>query len=185
MSDEFNPFNALSKESAAIETVIRAQSVKRWHMVDTTRSQTLAEHSTNVALLVFLVCRSSPINYFDDSRVAAVAALTHDLAEVFTGDVPTHTKGWLMGLDELEDKLAAKEFKIAVNHHTQALIKLCDLADGIRFIRVHGVGSTAKHAENGLTLRFDQKLASVVESLSWPPHLVLCVSNILMSYIHG
>jgi hypothetical protein len=61
-------FNAYPVDKAGIETVMRLHSVKRWHMIDTTRIQTLAEHSANVALLAFYIARTAPRMFFGPCR---------------------------------------------------------------------------------------------------------------------
>ena len=41
-----------------------------------------------------------------------------------------------------------------LGERTRMLIKCADIADGIRFIRLHGVGVTARHACEGLDKQF-------------------------------
>lgn len=145
-----------------LETVMRMHSVKRWHMIDTTRVQTMAEHTANVAMLVFILVNKFPWLMTDDPRpntFAVMAALVHDLAESFTGDIPTHTKRHLNGLQALEDEVVPQMFQFTWTESVSLLVKLCDLADGIRFIRLHGVDGTARHAREGLEKQFAERRA--------------------------
>ena len=162
----------------AIEAIARAQSIKRWHMVDTTRVQSLAEHSANVATLAYYICISSPQAYFGSPADAALAGLLHDIPESFTGDIPSHTKRELLGIDELENELTPAVLIRPMNENMANLIKLCDLADGIRFIRVHGADATAQWACDGLSDQLKNR-ESVVSSL-WPSH----VKEHVMAKIH-
>lgn len=57
-------FQAYGRERHALESIMRIQAVKRWHMIDTTRTQNLAEHSANVAMLAMLIALSAPIEFF-------------------------------------------------------------------------------------------------------------------------
>jgi hypothetical protein len=175
-----NTFSAYGVEHRAIETVMRMHSVKRWHMIDTTRQQTLAEHSANVALLAFLIAKTAPINFFDDSSMIALAGLTHDTAEAFTGDIPSHTKRHLTGIEELEHTVSAIEFDTEQTSATYGLVKLCDLADGIRFIRLHGVDLTANHAQRGLEDQLSKKLIE----LQWPDHIRAHVVDYIVFYAY-
>lgn len=173
-----NEHYAYGPEWADVETVMRLHAVKRWHMIDTTRVQTLAEHSANVATLVFGIVRSCPGMYFGNALNAAGAALIHDIDEVFTGDIPTHTKRKLQGVEELERTTTPQVFR----HDTKLfdprlaeLIKICDLCDGIRFIRLHGVDVTAKHAREGLEAQLHQ-LREKVRGV-WPGDVFMHVGR--------
>lgn len=179
-----NKFLAYGPERHTVETVMRLHAVKRWHMIDTTRQQTLAEHSANVALLAMMIARTAPIEYFDTWAVVAAAALVHDLEEAFTGDIPTHTKKHLQGLSGLEDSVRHPAFNVGVNGNTKNLIKLCDLADGIRFVRLHGVDLTAEHAKEGLEDQLLERFYVAEHDLKWSEHLLQHVRNQVMFYAY-
>jgi len=149
-----------------IEAVIRMSQIKRWHMVDTSRQQTLAEHSCNVALLAVSIAVTAPHMYFGEAASVIGPALTHDLGEAFTGDIPTPTKRADPKIREIIDKMefkhTPKEFMYVCDQKVAWLIKLCDLADGIRFIRRYGHGDAiAKHAQNGLEGQIEELFAAV------------------------
>lgn len=164
MLDEFLAYGL---DHHALETVMRLHAVKRWHMIDTTRQQTLAEHSANVAILAMHIAMTAPIFVFDSYPLVAAAALIHDIPEAFTGDVPSHTKRHIDKLDALEDLVTPAHLHIPVSPATAAMIKLCDLADGIRFIRLHGVDMTARHAQKGLEDQYRAKMEFAVEQFGW------------------
>lgn len=67
---------------------LRAQTVKRWTIVHTTKQQSLAEHSFNVALIAQEICERMAISSANVMR----AALVHDLDEILTGDIPSPFK---------------------------------------------------------------------------------------------
>lgn len=177
-------FLAYGPERHAVETVMRLHAVKRWHMIDTTRQQTLAEHSANVALLAMMIAKTAPINYFDDSNTIAAAALVHDIEEAFTGDIPSHTKKRLQGIDTLEKEVLHPAFKVEININSISLIKLCDLADGIRFVRLHGVDMTATHAQEGLEDQMIDRINMCHAELKWPSHVLNHVREQIMFYAY-
>lgn len=177
-------FLAYGPDRHAVETVMRLHSVKRWHMIDTTRQQTLAEHSANVAILAMVIARTAPIDYFDTFAAVATYALCHDVAESFTGDIPTHTKRELQGIAALEAAVTHPAFTVEASANTRMLVKLCDLADGIRFIRLHGVDLTAEHAKEGLEEQFLLKCESARDSLEWPEHVISHVRGNLLFYAY-
>ena len=165
-----------------IESVMRFGSVKRWHMLDTTKIQTLAEHSANVALLAHVIAYTAPGMHFGPSRDVALYALLHDIAEVFTGDIPTPTKRHLVGLDALETKVVSSILRWEASEDIRIMVKLCDLADGIRFIRLHGVGPTGRHAMEGLIEQFDVLAIKAVSI--WPPEVLSHVIEKAWFYAH-
>lgn len=171
-----------------VEAVVRFSGVKRWHMINTQITQTLAEHSANVALLAFLIAKTTPGMFFGDSHSVATHALIHDLSEVFTGDIPTPTKRYIAGLDDLERKVTPTIFETRPGKNQKMLIKLCDLGDGIRFIRLHGVDSTGQHAMNGLNAQYQQLKKDIVltdDSVAWPRLVQDHVFEKVNAYVHG
>lgn len=183
MSTE-HKFYAYGKDRAGIEAVMRLHAVKRWHMIDTTRQQTLAEHSANVAVLAFYITASTPGMFFGGANNVAAYALLHDIAEVFTGDIPSHTKTELRGVQELEDDTLPAMFRTEHSPNTRILVKMCDLADGIRFIRLHGVDVTATHARIGLERQlhsWEQEAHTVV---CWPPEVYHHVFDAIRFYAY-
>lgn len=74
--------------------------VKRYHTVDALVGETVGHHSANMAILCVLLSEDKP------SVALLMAALTHDMAEQFTGDIPATAK-WESA--ELKQALAAME----------------------------------------------------------------------------
>lgn len=158
-------------EDPQVEAVMRLQAVKRWHMIETTRTQTLAEHSANVAALAFLVARTCPGMHFGDACNVATYGLVHDMPEVFIGDIPTHSKRWLRkeDLDRAEAIVTPMVFlrpALQSDNSVKLLVKICDLVDGIRFIRIHGCDITSRHAQQGLERQLEEKYGEAYDS--WP-----------------
>lgn len=161
-------------------------AVKRWHMIETTRIQTLAEHTANVGLLAWTIAHNSPGTFFQPLDVL-LSAMVHDLAEVFLGDIPTHSKP-LIGVPAI--KAAESQVLPTIFRRQEAikgsseslLIKLCDLADGIRFIRLHGVDVTARHAQEGLEAQLANKFAEA--GWEWPAPVFTHAFNLVVFYAY-
>lgn len=175
-------FLSYAPDFHALESVMRMHAVKRWHMIDTTRQQTLAEHSCNVAMLAMLIARTGP-PFFRSCADAAIWGLIHDLPESFTGDLPGHTKKFLSGLGEVERVVTPPAFRyFDIDPATKDMVKLCDLADGIRFIRLHGIDMTARHAQGQIEDQFKDKLEAL--KVIWPEDIIAHVTNILTFYAY-
>lgn len=170
-----------------LEVIMRLQSVKRWHMIDTTRQQTLAEHSANVALLAGYIATTSPGLYFGHFTEVAAVALMHDLDEVFIGDIPTHTKRASPKLfDELKRlgrEVLPSSMQPDLGERTRMMIKCADLADGIRFIRLHGVGVTARHAREGLDKQFSTMFGKM-KDMGTPDDVIAHVRHNCTTYAY-
>lgn len=184
-----NEFFAYGQENAALEIVMRVHAVKRWHMIDTTRTQTLAEHSANVALLSYVIAYKIGSPTFLQPLTIGMLALFHDLGETVIGDIPTHTKKALGKardhIDALESSVLPSMFQIGpvdIPDPWRLLIKCADLADGIRFIRLHGVDVTSAHAKEGLEAQLRDKLEEAKEC--WEVREHERISKMLHFYVY-
>ena len=65
--------------------MIRGGAIKRYHTLETIGEQSVASHSWGVAMI---------LQYLEPnvSKEAILRALTHDVAELFTGDIPAPVK---------------------------------------------------------------------------------------------
>ncbi len=72
----------------------RLRYIDRWSLMRNTRKENVAEHSYMTALVAHALCVIANELYGEslDAHNAAVLALYHEAAEVFTGDLPTPVK---------------------------------------------------------------------------------------------
>lgn len=130
-----------------LHDILRAGTVKRFHLVNTTRVQTLAEHQYGVAILATEIANRAG---WPHDKVAAVAymALVHDADESRTGDIPTPTKKRMRAkfgaafddvLGEF-DPLRGESLSAGV----AVILKCADYLESILFLGEHRVG---RHAE--------------------------------------
>lgn len=90
---------------------LRAAGVKRWHIVETTREQNLAEHQFNVAMIArFLAQRLGKTT----AQVYSVMskALLHDMHEIEDGDVPSTAKPENELAEDFDDRIVQLADKI-------------------------------------------------------------------------
>lgn len=87
----------------SFERLFLAGQVTRYHTVPSIKTQTLAAHQWGVAMIV---CRICPPESPELKLRLVEAALTHDLHEIETGDIPYTYK---QGNDDLLDVLERQE----------------------------------------------------------------------------
>lgn len=80
--------------SAFYALIARMKYIDRWALMRNSRSESLAEHSLEVALIAHGLATIGRERYGKslDAERAAVVALFHDSTEIITGDMPTPVK---------------------------------------------------------------------------------------------
>jgi len=129
-----------------LRDVMRSGEVTRWHIVQTHRHQSVAEHSFLVAMIAMRLCDVLDV----DSSVrhdVLQHALMHDMPEVYMGDLPTPIKR-MMG-DDLCDKIEVFESRVefsGMNCHTPEdstvglIVKIADMLEAVAFLETNGHG---------------------------------------------
>lgn len=109
--------------------------VPRWAILRMTREQSVLEHTALVAYYAHNI--ADIINFEGDRGALLWEALSHDLPEVETGDLPSPIKGRITTpeiLGEYEEHIMAKRF--GVEEHTKdssmhRIIKCADLLEAV------------------------------------------------------
>lgn len=147
--------------SLSVAEQLRACHVRRWHIVQTSREQTLAEHSFAVAVITgSLADHMQWKGLMHPAKALKLLnwALSHDLIEVRTGDVPTPFKKVLRevgGADILGRAEDAVDADFGANYRgiagteVEMIVKIADMIESIYFLQDNGVGA---HAAAVLTL---------------------------------
>lgn len=129
-----------------------AGTVTRWHSVNCHRYPSIAEHSCLVALYAReIAARVCPNISAEDQVLLYELALTHDLSEIVTGDMPSpikralrsHFGGQPSPIDQLEAAICpdAAELELrAKQTHLYAVLKLADILDALVVIQQEGKG---------------------------------------------
>mgnify|MGYP003645326646 CR=1 FL=1 len=153
-----------------IKPIMESGGVMRFHTMTGTKPQSVAEHSWGVAII---------IRHFkpDASADLLMAALTHDCAELVTGDVPSTAK-WVNSklkeaLDEIETKVEKEwgiDFKLSSEDNI--LLKVCDSLEGMSYC--------VKRANQG-------ELEAKLVFYRWAEHLVKIIqlSSEQSAYLHS
>lgn len=121
--------------------------MKRWHIVSTRKTQSLAEHSFNVALIAMEVIRlwGEPENWA--GRIA-VLALEHDLDEVIVGDIPTPAKG-------------RAEYDFSGKVTPELVVKVADIIDAYTFIEANKIDRHGEHVARYMHGMYNRMLSQL------------------------
>lgn len=72
----------------------RMKFIRRWSLMHNTQEENIQEHTLQTAMIAYHLCLLSNLHFGGrtDPKQAAVLAMYHDAAEIFTGDMPTPVK---------------------------------------------------------------------------------------------
>lgn len=102
----------------------KGNAVRRYHTLNILVEETVGHHSANVAMLCDLLANHQP------SANLLKAALYHDLAEQYTGDIPATAKWqWPMLKDCLEIIENSQLPTIVLTELEQRILKQADMLD--------------------------------------------------------
>lgn len=161
----------------SFEQVMRLYNIKRWGIVEMSKSQSVAEHSYNVAMISMGICVAikEPVNE------AMTLALVHDLPELVTGDIPTPVKAHVGNdLEHFEMAMFPKltQHKISVSPMSVRIVKLADLIDAKQFALKFCVDSR-KHE---IISEMSKKIEDLI--LDFPLRLIPSVHGFTKSLWH-
>lgn len=138
-------------EPLSFYELMRTSHISRWHVINTSKDQNLAEHQYNVAVIGMELYRAlvgeEPTAHF------IAALLFHDSAEIRYGDVPTPGKSFMRQFTNqpnLFEKMDAAItptvpfFDDEVGAELGVLVKLADLIEAAWWIGENGVGAHAR-----------------------------------------
>lgn len=142
----------------SLKEKLRTAHVKRWQIVNTTRNQTVAEHSFLVQLIAVEISRlikhsnhrAGPINIEKEHAIMRWA-MWHDMLEVKTGDINTPVKIHLRKVsggdvvEQIEFSYSAEFEKISkdTSQTVKDIVKLADYMEALNFLSVEGRGDHA------------------------------------------
>jgi hypothetical protein len=127
--------------------ILLASNIKRFSIVKTIHSQSVAEHSFNVCMIARAICQIVSV---EDTLIIKYA-LDHDLDEVFTGDLPTPAKKRL----NISSGYNGKSFD-RLNNQERVIVKLADQIDGIHFLVDNQIGRHGSIVAEDLVARYEE-----------------------------
>ena len=83
-----------SSQSSFFALISRMRYIERWSLMRNSRSESLAEHALDVAVISHCLATIANVRYHRnlDADRAALIGIYHDASEIITGDMPTPVK---------------------------------------------------------------------------------------------
>ncbi len=145
---------------------MRLQHTQRWTIVPTTRPQSVAEHSFNVAIIVEAMMAIAPVSM--PTKSVITSALMHDSEEAILGDMPTPTKSKMrdLGFDpsQLDAMVSGRAELLPID--CRYFLKAADLLDSIHFLTNFGTGKRAAAVLKQLNKAYDTMIVNVHHALT-------------------
>ena len=133
-----------------IKTQMRLAHVRRWHIVQVDREQSVAEHTCRVQLLAQEICERAgldPVSTYKTIRWA----LWHDMPEVVLGDLPTPTKRG--GVFDAAERATSDSYCSILDltpPQSLWIVKAADLLEAALYLEEHGRGPHAFDVYTGI-----------------------------------
>ncbi len=95
----------------------RMKYINRWGLMRNSRSENIAEHSLDTAIIAHLLCelRNKRFGGNVNPERAAVIAVFHDVPEIITGDLPTPVKYFSGDISQAYKKVEAAAVDVLVS----------------------------------------------------------------------
>ena len=170
---------------------MRAGHVTRWHIVNTTRHQTLAEHLYLVTIIAIeLASKLQPIDRTtpEDLLRLVVGALFHDAAEIRQGDVPTPAKKFIREMagesifTKMEESLLPEipYIRGGMSGDLRQIIFMADTIEAAHWIHENKAGIHADMVAKGCW----KKMVQTAIEFGWVPQVNEILQSLGMPYIY-
>lgn len=121
---------------------LQLAQVKRWPICTMMREQSVAEHSFNVCMIAYDLATFYPAADPEVFLPKVLAyALSHDMDEVETGDIPSPFKRKLRA--ECPSVIPVLDGEPKADDQIRALVKLADYLEAVYYLREFGGSRTA------------------------------------------
>ena len=168
----------MNKLPLSIQDLVRLQDIHRWTVVNTTRQQSVAEHTMLVTFIAIEIATRLGVP-FNSLQMAGIGmhAMLHDIDELYTGDIPTPAKRRMN--KKARNSLCAIADRQGASEQAKLIVKMADWIETTEFIYQYASGVHA-----------DQVVASLMEEREIfmdglpPPERAVMIS-VITDLIHG
>lgn len=153
----------------------RLSLIKRWAIVPTIQTQSVAEHQFNVQRIVIKLASWFDLTESEDLFDLSQAALHHDDREALSGDIPQTAK-YFVKEGESGIDTGQEVWYDEASPRIKAVVKLADLLEGIHFLTME-IHLGNKYVELHQLQMIERVLKFVRDQTDWPKHVYGNVSR--------
>lgn len=181
----------MKETSLTLPDIYRSQHVKRWHIVHTSRQQTVAEHSYMVTMISMVLVEKMEENMEEpfgaqEKMDIMKWSLMHDLPEVIMGDAVSPVKRLAKEeFDKIEKQVdpGLKRYEKGLSDKIKTVVKIADLIDALKYLKTEGMNGQAV----SIYSRLYKDLVFLIREAKerWPSINWDMSRNVLAHSLHG
>lgn len=151
----------LTSQSSFFALISRMRYIERWSLMRNSRSESLAEHALDVAIISHCLATIANVRYHRnlDADKAALIGIYHDASEIITGDMPTPVKYANSEIRDAYHQVEAHAEKTILSTLPE------DLQDAYAQILTHSAENSEKETYLRRLVKAADKIAALIKCI--------------------
>ena len=150
-----------SSQSSFFALISRMRYIERWSLMRNSRSESLAEHALDVAVISHCLATIANVRYHRnlDADRAALIGMYHDASEIITGDMPTPVKYANSEIRDAYHQVEARAGKTILSTLPE------DLQDAYAQVLTHSAEASESEAYLRKLIKAADKIAALIKCI--------------------
>ena len=150
-----------SSQSSFFALISRMRYIERWSLMRNSRSESLAEHALDVAVISHCLAIIANVRYHRnlDADRAALIGIYHDASEIITGDMPTPVKYANSEIRDAYHQVEARAEKTILSTLPE------DLQDAYAQVLTHSAEASESEAYLRKLIKAADKIAALIKCI--------------------
>ena len=150
-----------SSQSSFFALISRMRYIERWSLMRNSRSESLAEHALDVAVISHCLATIANVRYHRnlDADRAALIGIYHDASEIITGDMPTPVKYANSEISDAYHQVEARAEKTILSTLPE------DLQDAYAQVLTHSTEASESEAYLRKLIKAADKIAALIKCI--------------------
>ena len=150
-----------SSQSSFFALISRMRYIERWSLMRNSRSESLAEHALDVAVISHCLATIANVRYHRnlDADRAALIGMYHDASEIITGDMPTPVKYANAEIRDVYHQVEARAEKTILSTLPE------DLQDAYAQVLTHSAEASESEAYLRKLIKAADKIAALIKCI--------------------
>ena len=150
-----------SSQYSFFALISRMRYIERWSLMRNSRSESLAEHALDVAVISHCLATIANVRYHRnlDADRAALIGMYHDASEIITGDMPTPVKYANSEISDAYHQVEARAEKTILSTLPE------DLQDAYAQVLTHSAEASESEAYLRKLIKAADKIAALIKCI--------------------